>query len=88
MQHLYRTFCSVEDFTLKEVADRAGVAVRTVLRAYPSQDELIYAALGEMAAGGVFLKPDAARRCRPRQSPHFSTFMRGIRRSECLQAAG
>jgi AcrR family transcriptional regulator len=47
----------VEDFTLEEVAERAGVAVRTVLRAYPSKDELIYAALGEMAAGGVFLKP-------------------------------
>ena len=31
--------------------------VRTVLRAFGSKDELIYAALGEMAAGGVFLKP-------------------------------
>jgi AcrR family transcriptional regulator len=50
----------VEDFTLEEVADRAGVAVRTVLRAYPSKDELIYAALDEMAAGGVFLKPTPA----------------------------
>lgn len=47
----------VEDFTLEEVAERASVAVRTVLRAYPSKDELIYAALEEMAAGGVFLKP-------------------------------
>ena len=47
----------IEDFTLEEVADRAGVAVRTVLRAYPSKDELIYAALDEMAAGGVYLKP-------------------------------
>ncbi len=47
----------IEDFTLEEVADRAGVAVRTVLRAYPSKDELVYAALDEMAAGGVYLKP-------------------------------
>jgi AcrR family transcriptional regulator len=47
----------VEDFTLEEVAARAGVAVRTILRAYPSKDELVYAALADMAAGGVFLKP-------------------------------
>ncbi len=47
----------IEEFTLEEVADRAGVAVRTVLRAYPSKDELVYAALDEMAAGGVYLKP-------------------------------
>ncbi len=47
----------IEDFTLEEVADRAGVAVRTVLRAYPSKDELVYAALDQMAAGGVYLKP-------------------------------
>jgi AcrR family transcriptional regulator len=47
----------IEHFTLEEVAGRAGVAVRTVLRAYPSKDELVYAALDEMAAGGVYLKP-------------------------------
>ncbi|MGA2313823.1 MAG: helix-turn-helix domain-containing protein [Xanthobacteraceae bacterium] len=47
----------IEDFTLDEVAQRAGVAVRTVLRAYPSKDELVYAALDELAAGGVYLKP-------------------------------
>ena len=47
----------IEDFTLEEVAGRARVAVRTVLRAYPSKDELVYAALDEMAAGGVYLKP-------------------------------
>src|SRR5580698_11326339 len=47
----------VEDFTLEEVAERAGVAVRTILRAYASKDELVYAALEEMAASGVFLKP-------------------------------
>lgn len=47
----------IADFTLEAVAARAGVAVRTILRAFPSKDALIYAALEEMAAGGVFLKP-------------------------------
>ena len=47
----------IEDFTLEDVAERAGVAVRTILRAFKSKDELVYAALDEMAAGGVFLKP-------------------------------
>ena len=47
----------IEDFTLEDVAARAGVAVRTILRAFKSKDELVYAALDEMAAGGVFLKP-------------------------------
>jgi AcrR family transcriptional regulator len=47
----------IEDFTLDEVAERAGTTVRTILRIYPSKDELVYAALHEMAAGGVFLKP-------------------------------
>jgi AcrR family transcriptional regulator len=49
----------VEDFTLEEVARRAGTTVQTVLRAFGSKDELIYAALDEMAASGVFLKPTA-----------------------------
>jgi AcrR family transcriptional regulator len=48
---------AIEDFTLDEVARRAGTTVQTVLRAFGSKDELIYAALEEMAAGGVFLKP-------------------------------
>ncbi|HUD86764.1 MAG TPA: TetR/AcrR family transcriptional regulator [Xanthobacteraceae bacterium] len=48
---------AIEDFTLEEVARRAGTTVQTVLRAFCSKDELIYAALEEMAAGGVFLKP-------------------------------
>jgi AcrR family transcriptional regulator len=47
----------LEDFTLEEVARRAETTVQTVLRAFGSKDELIYAALEEMAAGGVFLKP-------------------------------
>ena len=53
----------IEDFTLDDVAARAGVAVRTILRAFKSKDELVYAALDEMAAGGVFLKPTPAGRC-------------------------
>jgi AcrR family transcriptional regulator len=50
----------LEDFTLEEVARRAETTVQTVLRAFGSKDELIYAALEEMAAGGVFLKPAPA----------------------------
>jgi AcrR family transcriptional regulator len=50
----------IEEFTLEEVAIRAGTTVRTVLRAYPSKEELVYAALEEMAAGGIFLKPTPA----------------------------
>jgi AcrR family transcriptional regulator len=48
---------SIEDFTLEEVAARADTTVQTVLRDFGSKDELIYAALDEMARGGVFLKP-------------------------------
>jgi AcrR family transcriptional regulator len=47
----------IDDFTLEEVARRADTTAQTVLRAFGSKDELIYAALTEMAAGGVFLKP-------------------------------
>lgn len=47
----------IEDFTLEAVAGRAETTVQTVLRAFGSKDELIYAALGDMAASGTFLKP-------------------------------
>jgi AcrR family transcriptional regulator len=47
----------IEEFTLEAVAARADSTVQTVLRAFGSKDELIYAALKDMAAGGVFLKP-------------------------------
>jgi AcrR family transcriptional regulator len=47
----------IEEFTLEAVAVRAATTVQTVLRAFGSKDELIYAALEGMAAGGVFLKP-------------------------------
>ncbi len=69
-------FCEgpIEDFTLDEVANRAGVAVRTILRAYPSKDELIYAALEDMAAGGVFLKPAAPGDIRAAVSAFFDIY--------------
>jgi AcrR family transcriptional regulator len=47
----------LEDFTLEAVAGRAATTVQTVLRAFGNKDELIYTALEDMAAGGVFLKP-------------------------------
>jgi AcrR family transcriptional regulator len=50
----------VEEFTLEAVASRAGTTVQTVLRIFGSKDELVYAALEEMAAGGVFLRPAPA----------------------------
>ena len=46
----------IADFTLEEVATRADTTVQTVLRDFGSKDELVYAALDEMARGGVFLK--------------------------------
>jgi AcrR family transcriptional regulator len=46
----------IEDFTLDEVARRAGVAVRTVLRAFPGKEALLYDALEELAKSGVPLK--------------------------------
>jgi len=48
---------AIEDFTLEEVARRADTSVQTILRAFGSKDELIYAGLEEMASGGVFLRP-------------------------------
>jgi AcrR family transcriptional regulator len=47
----------IDDFTLEAVATRAGTTVQTILRIFGSKDELVYAALEEMAAGGVFLRP-------------------------------
>jgi AcrR family transcriptional regulator len=48
---------AIEDFTLEEVAQLAGTTVQTVLRAFGSKDELIYAALEELAASGVGIRP-------------------------------
>jgi len=47
----------IEEFTLDEVAERAGTTVQTVLRIFGSKDKVIYAGLEELAAGGVPLKP-------------------------------
>jgi AcrR family transcriptional regulator len=47
----------IEDFTLDEVARRAGATVQTVLRAYGSKESLLLAALFRLAEGGVPLKP-------------------------------
>jgi AcrR family transcriptional regulator len=47
----------IEDFTLDDIAERAGTTVRTILRAFASKDELVYAALNELAASGVPLRP-------------------------------
>ena len=54
-------FCNrpTEEFTLDEVARQAETTVQTVLRIFGSKDELIYQALEDMAAGGVFLRPTA-----------------------------
>jgi AcrR family transcriptional regulator len=48
---------SLEDFTLEDIAQRAGTTVQTILRAFGSKDELVSQALEEMAAGGVPIKP-------------------------------
>ena len=48
---------AIEDFTLDEVAKRAQTTVQTVLRAFGSKEELVYAALEEMVAHGMPLKP-------------------------------
>jgi AcrR family transcriptional regulator len=48
---------AIEDFTLDAVAARAETTVQTVLRAFGSKDQLIYAALAELAAVGLSLRP-------------------------------
>lgn len=52
---LYRERGAIEDFTLEEVAQRSRVAVRTILRAARSKDELVYAALDSMPEQGIVL---------------------------------
>jgi AcrR family transcriptional regulator len=48
---------AIEQFTLDEVAERSATTVQTVLRIFGSKDKLIFAALGELAARGMSLKP-------------------------------
>ncbi len=47
----------IEEFTLDEVARRAGATVQTVLRAFGSKENLLLAALFRLAEGGAPLKP-------------------------------
>lgn len=46
----------IEHFTLEEIARRAGTTVQTVLRIFGSKEDLLFAALAELAATGVSLK--------------------------------
>src|SRR5574337_1415478 len=51
-------FCGerpIDGFTIDEVANSAGVSVRTVLRAYGSKEELVLASLFELAKNGEWL---------------------------------
>ena len=48
---------SIEEFTLDEVARRAGTTVQTVLRAFESKENLLLASLHRFAANGASLKP-------------------------------
>jgi AcrR family transcriptional regulator len=56
---LYMRGASAGDFTLEEVAAGAGVAARTILRAFGSREHLLHAALVRLAENGVPLKPTA-----------------------------
>jgi AcrR family transcriptional regulator len=47
---------AIEDFTLEEIAGRAGTTVQTVLRVFGSKEDLLFAALSELAAAGSSLK--------------------------------
>ena len=47
------------DFTVKEVADRAGVAVQTFYRHFGNKDELVLAVLEEGLAMGCMVISDA-----------------------------
>ena len=47
---------AIEDFTLEEVARRAETTVQTVLRIFGSKEDLLFAALAELAAEGASLK--------------------------------
>ena len=53
---LYRDH-AIDDFTLEEVARRAETTVQTVLRAFGSKENLVYAGVEALVAEGVPLKP-------------------------------
>jgi AcrR family transcriptional regulator len=52
---LYRQ-SAIEDFTLDEIARRAGTTAQTVLRAFESKENLLIAALDRSAKGGEMLR--------------------------------
>ncbi len=47
----------IENFTLEDVAERAETTVQTVLRAFGSKENVIYAGLEELNSRGVLIKP-------------------------------
>jgi len=47
----------IDQFTLEEVARRAGTTVQTILRIHASRDQLFFTALDKLARSGVPLKP-------------------------------
>lgn len=48
---------AIEEFTLEEIARRAGTTVQTVLRAFASKENLLLTALHRLADGGASVKP-------------------------------
>jgi AcrR family transcriptional regulator len=60
---LYRVK-SLDDFTLEDVARRAGTTVQTVLRAFKSKDNLVFEALERLTTRG---------------SPHYAGYPGGLR---------
>jgi AcrR family transcriptional regulator len=48
---------ALDDFTLDDVAERAGTTVQTVLRTFGSKENLVIAALARIGATGTPLKP-------------------------------
>lgn len=48
---------AIQDFTLDDVARRAGTTVKTVLRAFGSKEDLVMAALTTLTRSGVPTKP-------------------------------
>jgi len=50
---------AIEEFTLDEVARRAGTTVQTILRTFGSKEDLLFSALEIMADSGVPLRTTA-----------------------------
>lgn len=71
--HLYMDR-PIEDFTLEDVARRAGTTVQTVLRAFGSKEELVLAALTALAQSGTPLKPTAPGDAAAAVRAHFDIY--------------